>query len=370
MFVYGVIYKITNNINKKVYIGQTVESGGFNRRYRNNLKDYTHNKHLRNSIIKYGIENFEICKTLDVAFSQTELNIKESVWIRYYNSTNRKLGYNKKDGGSHGKHTLEAKINMSKAQKAYFSTHNNHFKGKKRPQYSGEGNPNFGNHILSGEKHFNYGKHHSEETKQKIANSHTGIGAGEKNNSAINCVCYAKECCTGKIYKKNSYYSMRKLLENMGIKLNRACVIQVLRGERKTHKGFIFYREDISDKDVLDKIEKEYQSKNTNPVIIKDHRTGNIHPNAKNILCFCKSIKTGFIYKFDSWYGLKTYITINFSGTLNYSEMYKVAIGTQKFAKGFIFYREDITDKYIFNNIKNEYEKQTFNDYRNHIEHN
>ena len=39
--VYGVIYKITNKINRKIYIGQTIE--GFKKRYKNNLKKYTHN---------------------------------------------------------------------------------------------------------------------------------------------------------------------------------------------------------------------------------------------------------------------------------------------------------------------------------------
>ena len=34
--VYGVIYKIKNLINKKVYIGQTTQKGGFNSRYKYN----------------------------------------------------------------------------------------------------------------------------------------------------------------------------------------------------------------------------------------------------------------------------------------------------------------------------------------------
>ena len=57
---YGVIYKITNKINKKVYIGQTVRD--FNKRYGGSLNN-THNEHLRNSIknkviTKCGKKNF------------------------------------------------------------------------------------------------------------------------------------------------------------------------------------------------------------------------------------------------------------------------------------------------------------------------
>lgn len=44
--VYGVIYKITNKVNNKVYIGQTVL--GFKKRYGNtNWWDKTHNEHLK-----------------------------------------------------------------------------------------------------------------------------------------------------------------------------------------------------------------------------------------------------------------------------------------------------------------------------------
>lgn len=94
--VYGVIYKITNKINNKVYIGQTIE--GFDRRYRKNFSKL-HDGYLKKAILKYGIENFDICKTLDVAFSKEELNIKERHYIKLYNSNNKKYGYNLTEGG-------------------------------------------------------------------------------------------------------------------------------------------------------------------------------------------------------------------------------------------------------------------------------
>ena len=95
--IYGVIYKIINKINGKVYIGQTIE--GFNRRYRKNFSKL-HDGHLKNAINKYGIENFEIIKILDVAFSKKELDIKEKCWIKIFNSNNKKYGYNLTEGGS------------------------------------------------------------------------------------------------------------------------------------------------------------------------------------------------------------------------------------------------------------------------------
>ena len=110
--VYGVIYKITNKINNKVYIGQTSRKNGFKDRYRSKgvgiervynrhkiLKDngYDYNIHLFEAIEKYGFENFDVTEIFDVAFSKEELNIKEKLWINYYDSY--KKGYNNNLGG-------------------------------------------------------------------------------------------------------------------------------------------------------------------------------------------------------------------------------------------------------------------------------
>ena len=119
---YGVIYKITNKVNGKVYIGQTSKSGGFKKRYdyggdgiirvykyHKNHKKYnkTHNEHLLNSMNKHGIENFEVNEIFDIAFSKQELDAKEKSWIAIYNSIDRRYGYNFCDGGSNGKPTRE-----------------------------------------------------------------------------------------------------------------------------------------------------------------------------------------------------------------------------------------------------------------------
>lgn len=114
--MYGVIYKIQNNINNKVYIGQTTNDKGFNGRYSYNLEDNTHNEHLKNSILKYGIENFNISKEFDIANSQEELDEKEIYWIQYYNSINPKFGYNKKEAGNGGLLSTESKLKMSRTK--------------------------------------------------------------------------------------------------------------------------------------------------------------------------------------------------------------------------------------------------------------
>jgi group I intron endonuclease len=117
--VYGVIYKITNKVNGKVYIGQTTI--GFDKRYSNNLNN-THNRHLKYAIKKYGLNSFVTNKCMDVAFSKIELDIKEQSYINIYDSTNKMYGYNSESGGSNGKPSVEARKLMSISQKERFKT--------------------------------------------------------------------------------------------------------------------------------------------------------------------------------------------------------------------------------------------------------
>lgn len=109
--IYGIIYKITNKINGKVYIGQTSAKFGFDRRYKHNLEKYTSNIHLKRDIEKYSIENFTIDKEFDIAYSKEELDELEIKYIREFNATNPKYGYNLQTGGSHGKLSEETKKN-------------------------------------------------------------------------------------------------------------------------------------------------------------------------------------------------------------------------------------------------------------------
>ena len=95
--VYGYIYKIENLINGKVYIGKTTKT--FNERYKYNLEKNTHNNHLKNSIKKYGIDNFCINEEFDKALTKEELNEKEKYWIEHYKSNDEKYGYNILSGG-------------------------------------------------------------------------------------------------------------------------------------------------------------------------------------------------------------------------------------------------------------------------------
>lgn len=96
--MYGVIYKATNNINNKVYIGQTKN---FRSRKLNHKSYYLKRKcPFYSAIKKYGWENFK-WEIIDEADSREELNKKEIFWIKNLNSI-FPSGYNLKEGGHNG----------------------------------------------------------------------------------------------------------------------------------------------------------------------------------------------------------------------------------------------------------------------------
>lgn len=90
------IYKITNRINGKVYIGQTKNS--LARRFYIHCRRSSCCKKLKYAIGKYGKENFTI-NQIDHAHNQNEADNKERFWIKNYKATQDKYGYNILDGG-------------------------------------------------------------------------------------------------------------------------------------------------------------------------------------------------------------------------------------------------------------------------------
>ena len=101
------IYKITNLINGKSYIGQSTniqKRFSAHKSVAFNPNDSNYNYPLYRAIRKYGIENFsfEVIEECDVS----ELNNKEIYYISKYN-TYGKLGYNQDKGGNYASHYLK-----------------------------------------------------------------------------------------------------------------------------------------------------------------------------------------------------------------------------------------------------------------------
>lgn len=93
----GYIYKITNTLNDKVYIGQTIKTvqKRFTQHKNNSNKEYFSQIVLYKAFNKYGIENF-ICEEIEEV-PNNKLDEREKYWIEYYDSYFN--GYNSTLGG-------------------------------------------------------------------------------------------------------------------------------------------------------------------------------------------------------------------------------------------------------------------------------
>lgn len=128
------IYKITNCINGKVYIGQTSRS--IERRWKEHCCPSEQCPLLKKAIQKYGKENFSIVQ-IDSAIDREEANAKEKHWIAFYDSANSEKGYNLSLGGGIGDFNDATLHKMSESHK--------------------------------GEKNHFFGKHHTEESRKKMS---------------------------------------------------------------------------------------------------------------------------------------------------------------------------------------------------------
>ena len=96
-----IVYKITNSINKKVYIGKTSRSLEWRLCEHIKKAKKRRNTHLYDAMNHYGYENF-IIESLEQDISAKDINIREKHWIKVYDSCNRIKGYNMTEGGEGG----------------------------------------------------------------------------------------------------------------------------------------------------------------------------------------------------------------------------------------------------------------------------
>jgi len=171
---YYTIYKITNLVNGKTYIGKH-ETSQVNDGYMGS------GKHLKRAIAKYGAENF-VKTILHVYSTEAEMNQKEKELVTEEWCL-RKDNYNLCVGGQGGFgyinqlgiNNLPTESKMRGIRKTAEKR-----RGRKNPQCSN----NFEAARLAGRiRHDGFkGKAHSSETKQKIRASSKGVAVGEKNS--------------------------------------------------------------------------------------------------------------------------------------------------------------------------------------------
>lgn len=113
------VYKVTNKVNNKVYIGITNKGAGA--RFKQHLFDAEHGSQYRfhRAIRKYGKENFEV-SIIAFCDNADELKENEIKFISEYESMNPDKGYNMTEGGdgTFGRVcTLETRLKISEANK-------------------------------------------------------------------------------------------------------------------------------------------------------------------------------------------------------------------------------------------------------------
>lgn len=155
---YGYIYVITNTLNGKQYVGQ-------HKGTKLDHKYWGSGELILFAIKKYGLSNFKR-EILDWCDSLQELNKREKFWIKQL-GTFSKHGYNLSEGGAGITWTPEVRAKWSKSM-------------------SGENNPNYGVGVTwtdearknasiaaskrTGKLNSFYGKHHTDEWKEKYRN--------------------------------------------------------------------------------------------------------------------------------------------------------------------------------------------------------
>lgn len=93
--MYGYIYKTTNLINNKIYIGQKKSKIFLKEKYLGS------GLYLKRAVNKYGKDNFKV-ELIDKADDREQLNELELYYINLYDSTNINIGYNIANGAVGG----------------------------------------------------------------------------------------------------------------------------------------------------------------------------------------------------------------------------------------------------------------------------
>lgn len=203
------IYKITNIVNGRVYVGSTKNYRERRTRHFYELRHNTHcNQRLQNAFNKYGEDNFKIEMLTPV--TPDEMLWMEQNFIDWLDSANRNVGYNickiagrpVHSGWHHSEEskrrlsrantgkqrTLEARANMSIAQKRLFA--------------SGYIHPNKGK-VFSGEEKEKHRIAMAQRRKAVIRIDKDGLerqfvslGDAERNTPKANAWCISR-CCRG-----------------------------------------------------------------------------------------------------------------------------------------------------------------------------
>lgn len=164
------LYRITDHINNKVYIGQSIQP---NVRWSNHKSDARNGKpiqYIHRAMAKYGIENFSF-EVIASCRTQEDADETEDALIIQYDSRNKKFGYNLAIGGSHGGHSEETKQKQREATLQQIAIKGHPAQGTKRTE---EQRANLSAAQRTSTKVLNKEAVYTPEVRQKMSESHIG----------------------------------------------------------------------------------------------------------------------------------------------------------------------------------------------------
>lgn len=246
------IYLVTNLINDKKYVGQSIKN--HSRNYLTRWKEHIptesqkHLDRLACAIKHYGVENFDVMLIED-DIPEFKIDELEMYYIEYYNTFYKNnCGYNMTLGGqgihgyTHTEETLKKISESSKIKWDDWKAHpeilearnlkiSNKLKGKVFSESHKRKLAEIA-HTRTGEKNSFYGKHHTEESKAKMRlNRGFPVNMCDKNTGEV-------------IFTFDSVTDAARYLIEQGITTNKTCftrIFEVLykkKGQGKTAYGF------------------------------------------------------------------------------------------------------------------------------------
>lgn len=125
------IYKITNLLNNKVYIGQTTQGNKRWLKHKFYAKDPDRTgQYIHYAMAKYGVDNF-VFEFIATSFTQIDADKAEAQIIQQYNSRDKQFGYNLKPGGGTTGHSEETKQKLREATLKQIETKGHPAQGRK-----------------------------------------------------------------------------------------------------------------------------------------------------------------------------------------------------------------------------------------------
>ena len=259
---YGIIYLTTNLINNKKSIGKhKINNSNINDSYLGS------GKLLNRAINKYGKNNFAR-EILEITYSEDELNSKERYYINKFNAINSKDFYNIHIGGEGG----DTFSGRSEEEKSSFrekmsvivkERYANGFRieyspemkerlrasrAKRKEVYKTKEFRETMSKATKGNLNGMYGKHHSQETKNRISKLNKGKRVGENNGNFGNIGDKAKNGKKVYQYKDkektiliNSFNTVRQVLQYLNVKGH--CSLNDAIKNNTMYKGYYWDKE-------------------------------------------------------------------------------------------------------------------------------